>query len=109
MSSEQRQLLQQIWPLLEREDVSALRGLLGEQRSSDIAEVVELVDNEQRRIIFDVLEKSVSAEVLEKVDEATRSELFELLEVVEVTNIISELDLDDAADLLGELREEKKV
>lgn len=108
MSSEQRQLLQQVGPLLEGEDVSVLRGLLGEQRSSDIAEVVELVDNEQRRIIFDVLEKSVSAEVLEKVDEATRSELFELLETSEIKYIISELDLDDAADLLGELPEEKR-
>ena len=75
MAEEQRQLVQQIEPLLDSKDKAGLGELLSGQRSSDIAEVVELFDNEQRVVIFDVLEKSVSAEVLEKVDEATRSEL----------------------------------
>ncbi|MHC4913096.1 MAG: magnesium transporter [Planctomycetota bacterium] len=98
-----RILLQQIELLLDTGDSQALGQLLNEQRSSDIAEVVELLDNEQRRAVFDVLEKSISAEVLEKVDEATRRELFELLEDHELKTIILELDLDDAADLLAEL------
>jgi len=106
MPDEQRQLVKQIEPLLESEDRAALRELLGEQRSSDIAEVVELVDNEQRRIIFDVLDREVSAEVLEKVDPATRAASFELLEEKELQNIFSELGYDDAADLLAELPDE---
>ena len=107
MPDEQKHLVQQIKPLLESEDTSALGELLTDQRSSDIAEVVELLDNEQRRIIFDVLDKPVSAEVLEKVDEATRDELFEILKVEELTNLISHLDADDAADVLQELPEEE--
>jgi len=106
MSDEQKQLVQLIEPLLESEDTSALGELLREQRSSDIAEVVEIVDNEQRRIIFDVLEKPTSAEVLEKVDEATRAELFKLLKEKEIQNLVPELDHDDAADLLAEMPEE---
>jgi len=82
--------------------------LLKEHRSSDIAEVVELLDNEQRHIIFDVLDKPTAAEVLEKVDEATRGTLFELLAASEIKSIISELDLDDAADLLAEFPREKR-
>ncbi len=103
---EYNQLLEQIEQLFEAEDIFALRQLLNEQRSSDIAEIVQLVDNEQRRIIFDVLEKSISAEVLEKVDEATRAELFQLLKEEEIKSLISELDHDDAADLLAELPDE---
>jgi len=106
MSDEQKQLVQQIEPLLESEDKSALSELLSDQRSSDIAEVVELLDNEQRRIIFDVLDKPTSAEVLEKVDEAARAELFHLLKDDEVKALVSELDHDDAADLLAELPDE---
>ena len=106
MSDEQKQLVQQIEPLLESEDMSALSELLRDQRSSDIAEVVELLDNEQRRTIFDVLDKPTSAEVLEKVDEATRAELFGLLKDDEVKALVSELDHDDAADLLAEMPEE---
>ena len=106
MSDEQKQLLPQIELLLERRDTPALRELLRDQRSSDIAEVVELVENEQKRAIFDVLDKSTSAEVLEKVGEATRAELFDLLRDDEINALFSELDYDDAADLLAELPDE---
>jgi magnesium transporter len=109
MADEQKQLLQQIERLFEHEDMSALAKLLGDQRSSDIAEVVELVDNEQRRAIFDAMDRPTSAEVLEKVDEATRAELFELLRDQELSSLVSELDPDDAADILSELSEEERA
>ena len=106
MSRKQRQLVQRIEVLLEAGDKSGLSKLLNEQRSSDVAEVVELLDNEQRRTIFDVLDEPFSAEVLEKVDEATRGELFELLQEEELASLVSELDADDAADILSEMTEE---
>ncbi|MCH8118892.1 MAG: magnesium transporter [Planctomycetes bacterium] len=109
MADEQKQLVQQIEPLLEAEDKSALRELLSDQRSSDIAEVVELVDNEHRRAIFDAMDRPTSAEVLEKVGEATRAELFELLKDEELSSLVSELDPDDAADVLLELPEEERA
>jgi len=106
----QRQiLLQQVEILLEEGDSAGLAVLLNEQRSSDIAEIVQLVDNVDKGTIFDVLEKDISAEVLEKVDEATRSELFEILEDEELRSIISHLDADDAADILLELPEEESA
>jgi len=109
MADEQKQLLQQVEAVLEADDTLALGRLLKEQRSSDIAEVVELLDDEWRRTIFDVLETPLAAEVLEKVDEATRSELFEILEVEELKSIISHLDADDAADVLQELPEKESA
>ena len=107
MPRKQKQLLEQIKTLLEAGDAAMLGELLVDQRSSDIAEVVELVDNEQRRMIFDSLEKTISAEVLEKVDEATRSELFDLFKKGELTKLVLELDPDDAADVLSELSEKE--
>jgi magnesium transporter len=108
MADEQRQLVQQMEHLLELKDKSALQKLLGEQRSSEIAEVVELVDNEQRRALFDVMDKPTSAEVLEKVGEATRAELFDLLKAEELNVLLLHLDPDDAADVLSELPEEQR-
>jgi len=113
MADEQQQLkrqflLQQLEILLEDDNRQYLGEILKEQRDSDIAEVVELLDNEQRRIIFDVLDKQTAAQVLEKVDEATRGTLFEILPASEIKSIISELDLDDAADLLAEFPLEKR-
>ncbi len=109
MADEQKQLLQQIESLLESGDKQGLSELLRDQRSSDIAEVVELVDNEHKRAIFDTMDKPLSAEVLEKVDEATRAELFELLENEELSSIVLHLDPDDAADVLSELPEDKRI
>jgi magnesium transporter len=109
MADKRKQLLQQIEPLLESGDMSALGELLRSQRSSHIAEVTELLDNEQRRTVFDVLDKPTSAEVLEKVDEATRAELFELFGDEELTSLVSHLDPDDAADILSELPEEERA
>ena len=105
MMDEQKQLLEQIERLPGSGDISDLRELLADQRSSDIAEVIELVDNDQRRDVFDAMDKAMSAEVLEKVDEATRAELFDLFEDEELSRLISELDPDDAADVLSELAE----
>jgi magnesium transporter len=110
MADEQKELFrQQIERLLESEIMSALKELLADQRSSDIAEVVELVDNERRRAIFDAMDEPISAEVLEKVDEATRAELFDLLGDEELSHLLLYLDPDDAADVLFELAEEKRV
>jgi magnesium transporter len=109
MNDEQKQFVDQIKPFLESEDKAALKELLSDQRTSDIAEIVEFVDNERRRIIFDAMDKPTSAEVLEKVDEATRAELFELLKNEELKGILRELDYDDAADILSELPEEERL
>ncbi len=109
MVDEQKQLLRQIEALLEFENMQALAQLLSDQRSSDIAEVVELVDNEHKRAIFDAMDKPISAEVLEKVDEATRAELFELLKKEELSSIVLYLNPDDAADVLSELPEEERI
>ncbi|MHC4528155.1 MAG: magnesium transporter [Planctomycetota bacterium] len=107
MPDEQRQLLENIESLLEAGDREGLGRLLNEQRSSDVTEIVQLLDNPERRTVFDVLDKPISAEVLEKVDEATRGELFEILEEEELTDLISYLDADDAADVLQELPAEE--
>ena len=70
MADEQKNLLKQVEHLLEVSDLKQLGALLAEQRTSDIAEVVELLDLNECRQIFDVLETPEAAEVFEKVDEA---------------------------------------
>ena len=102
----QQILLQQIELLLEEPSAPGLPDLLRDQRSSDIAEIVELVSNPERRTLFRALDRPMAAEVLEKVNEATRDEVFDLLEHTELKTIFSELDPDDAADLLAELPEQ---
>jgi len=107
VSDERKILLEQIESLLKSGDREALRVLLADQWESDIAEIVEILDTEEQRIIFDLLPQTAAAEVFERVDEATRAELFEMLEDDELVGLISELDPDDAADVLRELDTEE--
>ena len=108
MAEDQKQFLEQIQELFDSENRAALQSLLADNRSSDISEVVELLDSDQRRVVFDVLDKHIAAEVLEKVDEATRASLFDIFGEAELRGLISELDPDDAADVLAELPEEER-
>ena len=105
MIDEHKQLYDQIQQLLELESHQALSSVLEEHRSSEIAEIVELLDNDQRRVILDSLDRETAAEVITKVDEATRHEIFEKVENLELSRLIEDMDPDDAADVLGELPE----
>ena len=64
-------LLQQVEILLDDGNTAELKVLLADQWESDISEIVESVDNDKRRMIFDALDKATAAEVLEKVNEAS--------------------------------------
>lgn len=107
MENQKTQFLEKIELLLEAQDKFALGYLLRDLRSSEISEIVEILDNEKRRAIFDVLEKDIAAEVLEKVNEATRASLFEILSNNELKAVILELGLDSAADMLAEMPQEE--
>ncbi len=108
MSEEARkQLLERIEQLIERQHFEELRRLLSDSRSSDVAEVVEVVDEIARQILFDLLDPDDAGEVLEKIDDATRGEVFEDLSHKELTEIVATLPPDEAADVLADLPDEQ--
>lgn len=102
-----KELLEKIESLLESHDSVALEVLLRESRSSDVAEVVEVLDDEERQILFDLLDPKEAGEVLEKIDDATRSEVVEDLSGEELTDIVATLPPDEAADVVADLSDEK--
>jgi len=102
-----KQLLDRIEHLMEAKDFEALRQLLSESRSSDVAEVIEVVDEIARQILFDLLDPRDAGEVLEKIDEATRSEVVEDLTSDELTDIVATMPPDEAADVVAELSEKQ--
>ncbi len=100
-----RKLLERVEDLLDRQDFAALRDLLSEARASDVAEVVEVVDDIARVILFDLLTPEDGGEVLEKIDEATRSEVVEDLPAKDLSNMLATLPPDEAADVIADMPE----
>jgi magnesium transporter len=102
-----KQLLEQIEKLIEAKDSIVLRELLSDSRSADVAEVVEVLDEAARQILFDLLEPKEAGEVLEKIDDATRSEMVDELTGDALRDIVATLPPDEAADVVADLSEEK--
>ncbi|MBN1765515.1 MAG: magnesium transporter [Sedimentisphaerales bacterium] len=102
-----KQLLDRIEQLIEAKHFDELRQLLSESRSADVAEVVEVLDEIARQILFDLLDAQVAGEVLEKIDEATRIEVVEDLSSDELTDIVATLPPDEAADVVSQLSDEQ--
>lgn len=98
-----KQLLEKIENLIEVEDFEQLKELLLSSRSSDVAEVVEVLDEIARQVLFDLLDPREAGEVLEKIDEATRSEVVEEMTNETLGNIVSSLPPDEAADVIADL------
>ncbi|OPZ99068.1 MAG: Magnesium transporter MgtE [Planctomycetes bacterium ADurb.Bin412] len=108
MSEEKRKkLLDRIEQLIEKNDFEELRQVLDESHSSDVAEVMEVLDELARQILFDLLDPREAGAVLEKIDEATRSELVEDLSSEELTDIVATLPPDEAADVIAEMSDEQ--
>ena len=102
-----KQLLDRIEGLIEDQDLEQLRTVLSTSRSADVAEVVEVLDEIARQILFDLLDAKEAGEVLEKIDHATRSEVVEDLSSDELTDILATLPPDEAADVVADLSEEQ--
>jgi len=102
-----KQLLGRIEQLIEKQHFEELRRLLSDSRSSDVAEVVEVVDEIARQILFDLLDPDDAGEVLEKIDEATRSEVVEDMSSDELTDIVATLPPDEAADVMADFSAEQ--
>jgi magnesium transporter len=92
---------------LEAGNHSAIKDIIDDLHTSDVAEIVEYVSNDDRIAIFSALDVEEAADVFEKVNEATRNNLFEELDEKLIINIIRKLPADDAVDVLSELPKEK--
>lgn len=57
-----KQLLDRIEQLIEARDLDELRELLAQSRSADVAEVVEVLDETARQILFDLLDAKEAGE-----------------------------------------------
>ena len=107
MRDDTRNILTRVEALLESSDDEPLRRELAEDRPEDIAEVFELLDDQQRSRIIFALPPRTAAEVIALQDEADLGEVVEDLDDEKLTELVAELPPDDAADLIGDLPEDR--
>lgn len=98
---------QRVEALLESDDRAGLRVFLRDQHPADIADLLELLDDEQRVIVFDLLREDVAAEVLDETHTEVTRDLVDAIADEKIADLLEVLPMDDAAEILSELELER--
>lgn len=92
--------------IAEQRDTALLQEMV-ELHPADIAEVLDQLEAEDARYVFERLEPELAAEVILEVPEDRRDALLENYTGKEIAEeLIEHIDSDDAADVIGELPDE---
>lgn len=82
------------------------RELLQDYHESDIADVIEFLNEEEQELLFKILNKDDLSEVISYVEDA--DEILEKFDADKQADILEEMDSDDAVDILEELDEDER-
>ncbi len=96
-------LTQTIKKLLEEKKYATLRDILITMMPYDIAAVFEELQDEKMPILFRLLPKELAAETFVEMDEETQKFLIHGFSDSELKEVVDELFLDDAVDLIEEM------
>ncbi|MBM3571938.1 MAG: magnesium transporter, partial [Alphaproteobacteria bacterium] len=80
-----------------------IRGLVLPLHSADVADLLERLDDEQRRRVVEAIRRRFDPEILSHLDDSVRELVVEILGAQDVAAAVSELDTDDAVDLVEDL------
>lgn len=93
---------------LQEQNLNAVRHILEEMHSADIAELLEELESSTQKVLFRLLDGEKGAEVINEVDESLVKPLLEALDSERTTELFEEMSLDDAADLIAVLPEKEQ-
>lgn len=96
-------MLEKVFELISDKNFKELKELLSEANESDVAEVLDELSSEDLALVFRLLKKDEAVDIFSYMDPDTQEKLIETLSDKEVASIISNLYVDDAADLIEEL------
>lgn len=91
-----------------QQDKDLAKSLLSELHPTDIAEFFEEIDIDDAKFLFELLDPEVAAEVIVEIEEEERDKLLSVLpNSVIAEHLIEHLESDDAADILGDLDDDR--
>jgi magnesium transporter len=94
---------------LEAGEAEAARALTASLKAPDLADLIELLDPDERVHLVDVLGRQLDPEVFSELDPSVRDQLSEDLPNEVLAHIVSELETDDAAYVIENLDQEDQA
>ena len=93
---------------VEAGDAEGARALVEPLHPADIADLLELVDRDERRQLAAALAGLLDGDVLSELNDWVRDELLDALEPHQVAELAGELETDDAVAIIEDMEEEEQ-
>lgn len=103
---EDPEIIDNIKVLIEEEAAQSLLSIFTDIHPADIAEIINHLDKEKARYLFNILDTETASEVIIELDENLREKILEEVDAEKIADIVDELDTDDATDIVSELPEQ---
>jgi magnesium transporter len=91
---------------VEAGDEEGARALIEPLHPADVADLFELADRDERRLLAVAIGGELDGEVLAEMNDWVRDELLEALEPAEVAQLAGQLDTDDAVAIIEDMEAE---
>ena len=96
-------IVEELTNLIENKKISKLHKFLENINSPDFPSILENIDEEKVIIVYRLLSKEKAAEVFVELEHDSQEKLISYLTDSEIKNVMNELYMDDAVDLIEEM------
>lgn len=97
------ELLENVSAALAAGDVTLVESLIEPLHPADVADLIEHLEPDQLRLFLDITRHALEPETISHLDESFRDEVVDQMAPSELARVVTELDTDDAVDLLEDL------
>ena len=91
------------------QDLQWIRENVLELHYAEIAEILDRLNNEEAKLVYFLVDEDLQADILMELEEEVRDRFLASLSTKEFADQLENLDSDDAADILGDLPNEKMI
>ncbi len=95
--------LEEVIELIENKRINQLRKYLENINSADFPSILEQIDEEKTIMVYRILPKDKASEVFVELDHDDQEKLISYLTDNEIKNVMNEIYMDDAVDLIEEM------
>lgn len=101
------EILENLLDLIKTEQINFALPVLADLHPSDVAEIISHLEEQDRRVIFNLLPPQQASDVLVELGENAMEDVLEEMDSRKIARMVNEMDSDDAADIIAELPDEK--
>jgi magnesium transporter len=103
-----QEVVEQAREAIEAGRLDQIEKLVEELHPADFADLLQTLTPDERKLVIKVCRHVLEPETLNHLDDAVREEVIGLMSPGEVAQAVSELETDDAVDILEDLDEDEK-